>query len=249
MRNHHFKNLFLILAATTALSAGKLVDKQSMQKVNQNTRIELTTPDDKNQDATGLTMQKCQIIKAKADKIFAELNIQDLSNKTPEEQKQAAFQLLKYVIYNSRRAPLNIGDKTASTDTDQFNREIDLIYQTLCLDKSENKEANAITLNFLYQLCGLDSNHVTLEKEISKRTKSGPQTTKVRADIVTVNFADGERICDPFYTKYMQGPALRQNCTEAVFFQPQYYFREINKGYQQVTPAISMSTPDLGMER
>jgi len=253
--------MFLIMAATAAISTGKLADKRSMQDVNQAASVELINKEDLNQNQTALTAQKCQIIKEKVEKIFANLNIENLQGKSVQEQKKAALQILKYVLYNTT----DVKSENNKQDQDkvnlaQFDYEINLIYKSLCEGKNITAASKSITLSFLYQMCGLDSQHITLEKDSYKLTKSGKQPMKLQHDIVAVNFDDGQRICDPSYTQTMQGPALRQNWEDAPFFSSQYYFEKINKGYQiapeQNATALSVdlikntaADNDLSMER
>lgn len=226
--NKDLQKMFLILAGAAAIASGKLTDKRTMQDVNQASRVELINKSNLNQNTSALTAQKCQLILTKAEKIIANLQLENLQNKPAEAQQAGAFQLLKYLIYNTEndyRSP----DQTASN---QFEAEVDLIYHTLCTGKNIDFKAQSVTLNFLYQMCGLDSQHATIQKEASVMTKSGKKSTMRQHEIVLINFTDGERICDPMHTQYMQGPALRQNWSEAAFFEIPVYFGHINPNYK-----------------
>ena len=234
MSKNDFQKIFLILAGAAAISAGKLADKYSMQDINQATHVELINEADLNQDATKLTTQKCNLIKEKAEKIFANLNIENLQEKSIKEKEEAAFQLLKYIIYITKE---NYVQKEHH-HTNQFEYEINLIYQLLCAGKNIAQDSQIITLNFLYQICGLESQHATIQKDAYILTKSGKKPTKIQHEIILIDFGEGQRICDPSYTKVMQGPLLRQKDPRLwsdAFFSSQYYFEKINPNYQIIT--------------
>ena len=218
--------MLLILAAGAAISAGKLVDKSSMYKINHDTKVELINEENYNQDQTALTAQKCKLIKEKMEKVFTDLKLENLQGKSDQEQKDAALQVLKYLIYNTTPTyPLFNFNKTDqkqdTTNLNQFDNEINLIYNSLCDGKNIDPKAQCITLSFLYQMLGLDSKHATIQKDDYKYVH----------EIVVVNFADGEQICDP--TRAELSPKdLCKNRSEYIFCDPKAYFEVIYKDYQ-----------------
>ena len=226
MDKKNFNKMLLILAAGAALSAGKLVDKESMRNVNHHSRVELVNEENHNLDQTTLTAQKCNAIKEKMEKVFTELKIENLQEKPAQEQKDAALQILKYLLYNttSTYPAFNKNNpKKETANLNQFDYEINLIYHSLCEGKNIDPKAECITLSFLYQMLGLDSKQATIQKN------NDPDYSR---EIVVVNFADGERICKPAYTNLCQKDELKQNDSKFIFFEPEVFFNVMYKGYQ-----------------
>lgn len=252
MDKKNFNKMLLILAAGAAISAGKLADKDSMRNINHNSRVELVNEENHNLDQNALTAQKCKAINEKAKKVFTNLKLENLQEKSDQEQKDGALQVLKYLLYNTTSTyPVfnKKNPKEETADLDQFDYEINLIYHALCEGKNIDPKAQCITLSFLYQMLGLDNKYATIQKN------NDPEYSR---DIVVVNFADGERICEPAYTNLFQKDDLKQNDSKFIFFDSEVFFNVMYKNYkfadkQNTTPLttnlINTVANDTTLER
>ena len=156
--------------------------------------------------------------KLKMEKVFTNLKIENLQEKPAQAQKDAALQILKYLLYNTTSTyPVfnKNNPKEETANLNQFDYEINLIYHSLCEGKNIDPKAECITLSFLYQMLGLDSKQATIQKN------NDPDYSR---EIVVVNFADGERICKPAYTNFFQKDELKQNDSKFIFFEPEVFF-------------------------
>ena len=98
-----------------------------------------------------LTAEQYAILQDKIKEIYANLGIENMQDKSAEEQKRAAYKILRHVINTTTY--LN-SDKTNS-GVNVNNREKDSVYQTICQNLNIdfiNSESMAYSL--LLSVCG-----------------------------------------------------------------------------------------------
>lgn len=160
--------------------------------------------------------ERCNEIRAKVAEIFHNLGIENLQEKPAEIQKQAAYKLLKYVLQNSKF----VDDYENEQSHDQ---DIDLIYMLLCQNYSVNSlNSEVVTLNYLYQKCGIDSKEATIKYQFGK--------TQKERNVLILNFQDqksqDEYICDPNLAHTYDGYWKNNTSFGSLFMPTQTYLEK-----------------------
>lgn len=193
------------------------------------------------------TTEKLDLINQQVDKIFAKLEIENLHDKSAEEQKQAAYKILKHLILSTRYVDIP-EDKTQKTEN-QSDAEVDKIYQTLCMGANvDSLNSESLALSMLYNLCGLDSKCVTIERH---------GKTNFTREVVMVDFADGQCICDPIRVRTIGANIPRHKLNSFLgekghIFIPTetYYEKYANEKHYQVRESENVMVNDgPSMER
>ncbi len=188
--NNTFQGMFLILAVAVSL-AGKGLDKKSPEAQylrSQSSKAAVTYDFDATMD---LATQKRDVIKNKAEELLAKLDIQNLQDKSVEEQKQALYKIMKYIIYSTHHVASTDNQEKATTPSEQ---ELDMLFQRLYTGNASNISTEAKTLTLLYNMCGIESEYLGFPKEYDK--------IPFEYGAVTVKLADGNRYyLDPIQTK------------------------------------------------
>ena len=167
-----------------------------------------------NQNMT--TTERCSEIQAKTKEIFHTLGIENLQDKPAEIQKQAAYELLKYVSQNSTFVD-------TYEDVQSHNQDLDLVYLLLCQNYSVNSlNSKVVTLNYLYSECGINSKEATIKYQFGK--------TQKERDVLILNFQDqmsqDERVCDPDLAYTYDGYWKNNNSFDSLFMPTQTYLEK-----------------------
>ncbi len=172
-----------------------------------------------------LIVKRRAAIKAKAQEVFAELNISNVHNKTPEEQRQTAFKLLTYLNRNPKIfCPNEITNQDLGSKN-QYRKRINQIYYLLCKGlNTDISSADTYTLNLLYRMCGIDCN------EINAQNYFNGQPAEKRKFLL-INFADGKSVCDPTKKIIYMNSDLIDKVYESLYFMTEDTFREKYNDY------------------
>ncbi len=193
--------------------------------------------------------ERCSEIQAKTKEIFHTLGIENLQDKPTEIQKQAAYELLKYVSQNSKFVDDYENEQS-------HNQDIDLIYMLLCQNYSVNSlNSGVVTLNYLYQKCGIDSKEAIIIYQFGK--------TQKERNVLILNFQDqksqDEYICDPNLAHTYDGYWKNNNSFGSLFMPTQTYLKKharsekdkytiTEKPAPQIDNTQSKPSVDLGPE-
>lgn len=216
--HHDMQGIFLILAATVALRSGKGVNK-SLGMNNYSSRPQIAI--EQNLNPEELTAEKCALLQSEAEKVLADLEIQNLQGKSVEEQKQAVYQILKHICYTTSKFDVTPEDRQEQVD----NQELDAVYKSLCEHRMvKTWTAESMTLAYLYDLCGLDSEYVEMQK---------PRHPERVRGVVTVKLNDGKSyFVDPVQYRNYGSNTKSHNKYEGVVHSMEFFA----KSYQDYEP-------------
>ena len=203
-----------------------------------------------------LTAEQYAILQDKIKEIYANLGIENMQDKSAEEQKRAAYKILRHVINTTTY----LNDDKINNGVNVNNREKDSVYQTICQNLNidfMNSESMAYSL--LLSECGLKNKLVTVGKNYGTGDRSSKALTTREVVYIYFNGEQNPRVCDPISTK-IAGTRTKEHDggdLSGVFMEENNYL-DLFKGYYVIDEhepitltsiAPTTKTTDQGMER
>ena len=219
--------MFLILAAATALNVAHRPQPNTVltRLLNLPTAVTQNVNHTAQQEDNTLDAEKLALIQIQVTELLNQLGIDNLQHQPAEEQKKAAYKILRHILATTT----NLYDYPEETNKD--NSALNSIYQSLCAGVNiDSMTSESMALSLLYQQAGLNSKCITVQKQ----PQHVHDVTLERA-IVMIDFADGQRICDPIHTKVAGANTKQRDNLDGVFITPDNYFNIWFKDYQIVS--------------
>ena len=248
-KDHFVRDIILTAMAGYAIGNGLFMKPNKNQSINPLPHTATTI--EAEQDKITLTEQQKIILEEKINTILADLQIENMQNKSAEAQREVAVKILQYVV-ESTKFMINEEEQNQ-------NDEINKAYQSLCLGNNiDYTTAESVATELLLNASGINAKRVTLRC----RPKSINPTALAIAshgehDVVCFKVTGDETfVADPLYARMLANKIDKTNTISSAVDNMNDYCNKFRYEFVAAHEKVDFNMPkqqntitDMGMER